>query len=838
MSRSRLKLLLSLVGAVAFVLAASSLIDIIVPRPFDGVVLEADAPGRLVVREVLGGSGAERAGIRPGDQIVGIDRSVLDSGSHAARLLAARRIGDSVAYLVRRDGRLTEVTVELGRRFVGSASYFFACLLGFAFFGVGLFVRRRQPDQRAAQIFFLLCSLFMIFLVCRLRPASYQWLDAFVLEAGALALMLLPATFLHFFLVFPRPLPLRPTGAEPDYAKRRRRWLALLGTVYLVPILLPIAVRWTGAPGGESPRLISGAPAASWWLLGLYFVLGLAALGANARRLGDERQRRGVGLLLAGSLFGLAPFLVIAVARPTWLLTDPHAFLALAPLTLVPLTFAVAIVRFGLLDIQVLVRRSLVYTAVSIALTVSYAVALGLFNAFAIGSKLALSPWFPIFFALAVLLLFEPLRLRSQEMVDRFALGDRRRLQEAVRELGRATSAQVDLEPVVRDLVERLPRLLGLHFAALYLDAGGELRREAGPAVLPAKLPPVPELRDALAARGSLAPLAELPGLAGASAAADLVAPLAEAGVEWLTDLTSPRRRIGLVLLSKPAGQLALGEEELALLDSLFDQAAMALETHFLLGERARQAELERELEIASTVQAELLPRALRFGEGWRVAAVCRPARHVGGDFFAELPARQNGARAIVFGDVAGKSVAGALRMMAAHEALQSLALTHRDPEQLFELANRRLYLPGAKRSFVALAYLAALPDGDGIEYLVAGQPQLLVRGRGGEVRALPLPAHRLPVGALLEGRHVLSQARLEPGELILGYSDGVIEAQSPAGEFFGDQRLARALAEAEGSPDGVVAGVLAAIEEFTRGAEPYDDITLVALARDAEVAT
>ncbi|MCB1008969.1 MAG: SpoIIE family protein phosphatase [Acidobacteria bacterium] len=835
MPRTRLSLLLSIFGALAFLLALLSIVDILVPRPYDGVVLETDAPGSLRVREVLLGSGAERAGILPGDRIVGIDRTVLRSTGHAAALLARRDIGDSVPYLVRRGESLEEVQVELGRRFIGSASYLFACLLGFSIFGVGLFVRSRQREMRAAQIFFLLSALFLLFLVCRLRPASYGWIDGFVLEAGALALVLLPASFLHFFLVFPTPVPLRPRGGEADFASRRRRWVALLWLIYLVPAAVA-ALAWIAELRGVAGiRFIAGAPAASWWVLGIYFLLGLAALRINASRLTDPRQRRGVGLVLFGTLLGLGPFLAIAVARPAWLHTDPLAFAALVPLALVPITFAVAIIRFGLLDIRVIVRRSLFYTAVTALVAVVYAAALGLFNAFALGSRLAASPYFPLLLTLAVLLLFEPLRLRSLAWLDRFVLGDRWRLQEEVRELGRAISAQVDLQPVVRELVERLPRMLGLHFAALYLMRDGELVREAGPDTLPERLASIPGLHEALAERRTLVRLADLRNhLAGSAEAVRCLDRLEPTGVEWVTDLTSPRRRIGLVLLSAASGQIALGEEELALLDSLFGQAAIALEASLLLAERTRQAELERELEIASTVQSELLPRQLHFGPGWRVAAICRPARHVGGDFFAELPGRNPESRAIVFGDVAGKSVAGALRMMAAHEALQSLALTHRDPEALFELVNRRLHGAGGKKSFVALAYLAATDDG-GVEYLMAGQPELLVRSRDGAVRGLPLQDHRLPVGALREGRYVLSRAPLEPGDLILGYSDGVIEAQSPSGEFFGDERLAETLSAAPPEPDGAIAAVLGALADFTRGSEPYDDITLVALARGGE---
>jgi sigma-B regulation protein RsbU (phosphoserine phosphatase) len=170
--------------------------------------------------------------------------------------------------------------------------------------------------------------------------------------------------------------------------------------------------------------------------------------------------------------------------------------------------------------------------------------------------------------------------------------------------------------------------------------------------------------------------------------------------------------------------------------------------------------------------------------------------------------------------------------MMAAHEALQTLALSHRDPSTLFELANRRLYGLGTKKSFVALGWIAASDDGEGIEYLLAGQPQLLVRRHGGAVEELPLPPHRLPLGALLDGRYVSRSARLAPGDLVLGYSDGVTEAHAPGGELFGDERLTRVLEAAGGEPESVVRTILDEVAAFTRGAEPYDDITLVAIAR------
>jgi sigma-B regulation protein RsbU (phosphoserine phosphatase) len=290
------------------------------------------------------------------------------------------------------------------------------------------------------------------------------------------------------------------------------------------------------------------------------------------------------------------------------------------------------------------------------------------------------------------------------------------------------------------------------------------------------------------------------------------------------------------MVLSAKSAQMAFEKEELSLLQGLLHQAALALETSLLLEERTRQAELERELEIAAAIQASLLPEAVRFAPGFRVAAACRPARHVGGDFIAELPGPGGEHWAVAYGDVSGKSVSGALVMMAAYEVLCSLAMTARDPEELLRLANQRIYRL-SKKGFVALGYFTLSADGGGLDYLLAGQPQPILKRATGAVQELPLPASRLPLGGLPEVRYRRLSVPLDPGDLVLGYSDGVVEARSPGGEFFGSERLLEVLAGSPAEPDEVVRRVLAAVDAFTGGHEPYDDLTLVAIHRQPEAA-
>ncbi len=828
--RARLSLALIAVGVFAFAVAALSVADMFLPHPYDGVVLQADTPGQLVVSEVASGSGAELAGILPGDEIIGIGRSALRSPAHAASMLSQHSIGESVAYLVRHGEQLHEVMVKLGPRRIGDTAYLYACVLGFSFFFIGLFVLLQQPRLQASQVFFILCSLFLLVLVCRLRPASYSWVDTFVLTTGTAALVLLPASFLHFFLIFPRPAREIALG---HFAIDRARWRQVLIAAYLIPVLVLLLTLGAYLWRGQDYQLISGAPAANWWVLVLYVVLGLWALARNATSLTDARERRGASMVFAGSLAGLLPFLIAAVGFPALLHTERFLFYGVVPLVLVPLTFAYAIVRFQMLDVRVILRKSLLYTGTTALVTGVYALGIAWFNSFFRSTSLSASPYFPIGFALAIVLLFEPLRRRLQGPVDRFFFSDRTRLQAAMVEMGEAFTGRLDPASVVHDLVQELPRLLGLRFAALYLLRGDTFERVAGPASLPATLPLLRGFYRQVQSYTTMTRLADLTSLRlNTEEVRGLVQGLAECGVEAIGDLATSRRRIGLVMLSEKSGSIPLEEEELRLLRGLLHQAAIALETSQLLEERAKQAELERELEIAAQIQSSLLPAEVSLGPGFDVAAVCRPARHVGGDFYAQLAGPLDSHMpALVYGDVSGKSVPGALMMMAAKEVLHALSLVHQDPEELLSLANRRLHEIG-NRGFVALGYLARCPSGDGLRYLLAGQPPPLKRAAAGAVTTLPLPDHRLPLGAMTRGRHRALSVDLHPGDMLLAYSDGVVEAHSPGGEFFGEERLARCLEEGPADAAGMVQRVLAAIDAFTRGSEPYDDVTLLVIRR------
>jgi serine phosphatase RsbU (regulator of sigma subunit) len=825
-------------GVAAFLVACLSILDMFLPRPYDGVILDPDRK-EIVVRALVLGSGAAAAGVQPGDRIAGVGRQVVRSASEVAQVLQSHKIGERTPYLLEREGTLVEVMVELGRRQLGTASYLYACFSGFLFFFIGLYVLlQRLEESRGgpSHVFFALCTLFLLFLVCRLRPASYSWVDGIVITTGTLSLLVLPAAFLHFFLVFPRRLKLTlvsPTetlaGSGGRLLRATERFVNQSPNFFLVLYLLPplfyVLTLMLGSLFGVQVRLVSGAPISSWVLMGDYLVLGLLALLGSLLRAQEGRERRQIATVFIGTVLGVTPFLVFGVVLPSLLRTDRFLFWGVAPLALVPLTFAYAIVRFHFFDINVIIRKSLLYTAATAVVAGIYGLGIAASTLLFSGS----SPYFPLLLALAILAIFDPLRRRLQGPVDRFFFREVYDARRAVEEVSAGVVREFSIEGLEALLATRLSEIMHLEWAALYVREGQVLTSQTAAPRLPRELPVrlllVEELtrQDEPVRPGVLEPLKALD-----PESRRVLEELGGAGLRLLVPLRTRGQLHAILALGPKRSEEEFGSDDLQLVRTLANQGAVALENARLLRERTHQVELEKELEIARRVQFALIPPQLPSLPGWQVAASCVPARQVGGDFYDALTDGGNGSVAFVVGDVSGKSVSGAMLMVAAREVLHTAALGGVSPERLFEVANQRLYAP-QHRLFVALAYLLLGPRGEGV-YALAGQPTPLLRRRRGAVEELPAPANRLPIGALRGVHWDVLPLALEPGELVLVYSDGVTEARDAAGEVFGEERLRQVLSGVDGDPSVVVDEVMRAVTAFAAGGDPYDDITMVAV--------
>jgi sigma-B regulation protein RsbU (phosphoserine phosphatase) len=272
--------------------------------------------------------------------------------------------------------------------------------------------------------------------------------------------------------------------------------------------------------------------------------------------------------------------------------------------------------------------------------------------------------------------------------------------------------------------------------------------------------------------------------------------------------------------------------DEIYVLDLLATQAAVALENARLYEVEVKQ--LEQELEIARQIQRGFLPQQVPQLPGWRIAAVCLPARETGGDFY-EFVERTDGTLGLIVGDVTGKSISAAMLMAAAQSLANAKGSDYASPARVMAETNRLLCEDVPKQTFVALSYALLTPDQGQICLSNGGQldPFLVPVAGDGPVRLVETSGNRLPLGIFPAVNYQEVPVELAPGDLLVFYTDGLVERKNGAGSLFGFERMAAKLEELRGhSAEAALNALLRAADEFAAGIGPHDDTTLVVVQR------
>lgn len=241
---------------------------------------------------------------------------------------------------------------------------------------------------------------------------------------------------------------------------------------------------------------------------------------------------------------------------------------------------------------------------------------------------------------------------------------------------------------------------------------------------------------------------------------------------------------------------------------------------------------VQDELALARDMQLALLPQQFPSAGDWKVHAIMEPALELGGDFydFLTLPDQRIG---VLVADVSGKGVAAAFFMAVSRTVLLDLAATGRSPAEVMALGNDMLCQRNPMELFVTVCYVVFDPSTGSIEYASAGHPTPLRRGADGRVAVLPTNFDTAL--AVMPGlSYVTLHDRLESGETLLLYTDGVTEAFSPTGEAFGDLRLHNWFAQsrADRGADAIVDDLVSEVHAFVSGAQASDDLTCLILNR------
>jgi PAS domain S-box-containing protein len=435
--------------------------------PDDGVtwVDRQDSAGRHVVQAafIKPGSPGANAEIHIGDQVVRIGGYTVERALDVPRILSLLPTFSKTTYSLRREG----IEFEKQNIFIAAAerdsAIYYQYGVGLAWLFIGLFVYYRRTNSPKALHFFLLCLVSFI-------ASSFHYtgklnnFDQIIYWGNVIASLLAPSLFLHFCLTFPE-------------TRRILKGRFRTGLLYAPGLLLLLVV--VGAASGT--LRFSGSLIEVRWLIDrlmlAYFVamylLGAAALTVDYRRTEDPIQRRQLKYLRNGALAGILPFMV-CYALPYIFGAVPSHLLNLSVITLalIPLTWAYAITRYRLMDVDIIFQQGYVYTLATLAV-------IGIFYGliFFIGNlKVISAPAFVVLILFATFV-FQPIRRWIQEQLDRHVFyKDQYDYRLTLIEFARDLSAETNMDHMLSSVADRLLRTLSIEKIAFFLADEGEQR--------------------------------------------------------------------------------------------------------------------------------------------------------------------------------------------------------------------------------------------------------------------------------------------------------------------------------------------------------------------------
>jgi sigma-B regulation protein RsbU (phosphoserine phosphatase) len=269
------------------------------------------------------------------------------------------------------------------------------------------------------------------------------------------------------------------------------------------------------------------------------------------------------------------------------------------------------------------------------------------------------------------------------------------------------------------------------------------------------------------------------------------------------------------------------------------EEVVARVETHLTLRRLQEQLEsanqkMARELALAGQVQASFLPSRLPSIPGWDLAVCLKPARETSGDFY-DVHLMADGKLGLLVADVVDKGVGAALYMALSWALIRAYTAEYpAQPELVLEAVNRRILADTSADQFLSVFYGVVDPGTGNLTYCNAGHypPYILGRGQGRPTRSLPRTGMLL--GVEQEEKWSQASVQLAPGDVLVLYTDGILDAEDAGGEFFGRERLLNTLlANLDRSAQEIQAALVEAVANFTRGAVQSDDIALVVAVRE-----
>jgi hypothetical protein len=412
----------------------------------------------VMALDIVQASPAERAGVKIGDRLTKINSGPIQSSQDATMALARLGAYKTGEYTLERGGIEFKAKVIIRER-AAESSLYYQYVVGLFYLVLGLFVYFRRSRAPHSTHFYILCLASFVLSTFHYTGKLNRF-DKVIYWGNVIAGLLAPTIFLHFTLSFPE----------------RRDWMKRIGAVWLYIPAAAFSMIWVGFASG---LLRSAVPLVELrWLLDRAWVLflsgtycaGTAVLAATSRRAEDPVVRQQLKWLRNGAVLGVLPFTAIyAIPYILGSAANPYANLAVLSLTLIPVTWAYAILRYRLMDVDVIFQQGYAYTLATLAV-------LGIFYALILSTSPVeeMDPSALVLLILIAAFVFQPIRNWIQEQLDRYWFyKDRYDYRRTLVEFARELSSETNLDAMLESVAERIRGTLYTGRVAFFLIEEG-----------------------------------------------------------------------------------------------------------------------------------------------------------------------------------------------------------------------------------------------------------------------------------------------------------------------------------------------------------------------------
>lgn len=570
------------------------------PPPWDGVTW-VDTKSGITASRVEPNSSGNRALLVPGDHLLAISKDdrkydVVAEAQDVQIYLEEARVGGNLHYLIDRpsypdDSRYYYADLSnLDARQTWVPRDIYLDLLGLIWLFVGLFVIFKQGGRAPFVLHFgALCLAAFVFHF--FKPiGTYEDLDLSIAILRNAGLILFGPLFLHFCLIYP----------ARHHLFEERGWraaLLYLPAVALLAMSVLVYSPWVRLP----PNFVNTFYKASFIHFSLALMLSAGLLVRRFFKSKNTVIRQQLKWVVWGSVLAITPFTLLYAAgyifgsqHESWL-TD----VAVLPLALIPLAFGYSVVRYRLMDVELVVRRVAVYALTTAAIALMIGAVVYLAGLYALNGELVTSGEITLRVVVAVVvmavivMIAAPVKNYLQERTDRLFYGERYDMRHSLLDFGRTLSATTALEPLLNALISRLQQVMNVERVAIFVEdadepAGYRVARAAG---LSSSMIVPPDFREMIRTRSAATGVVRADDLDLVPSTTGFV----RRALHYYVPCVVRGRMVAVIGLGRSADGALLSSEDVEILRTVSGYVAVAIENSLLYREQEQRAE---ELEL------------------------------------------------------------------------------------------------------------------------------------------------------------------------------------------------------------------------------------------------